>query len=457
MTASDVIRGAQDAESAGEARDAYAERLAGLTTAEAREVGRIFLSRLDARTEAYLNACVRCGLCADTCHYHRTDGEAASIPAHKLDLLAAAYRRESTLVGRFAPGLVGAAEMTPERVRDWVDAFYGRCSLCGRCALNCTIGIHLPALFRAARGALAVAGLLPPELDAAITTHRETGNSMAVTREEWLETVAWLEEELRLEPGFATARLPLDEKGARILYTVNPREAKFFPLSIVAAAKIFHVAGESWTMSSALADLTNYGLFSGEAALAGPLSAKLVTLMQELGTEELVIGECGHGFAANRWEAPEWFGRSGFPVRSVLELFADYLAAGRLRLDPQLNAARMTLHDPCNLVRMGGVVMPQRRILAAAASDFVEMTPHGIQNFCCGGGGGQLALTRYAERRIATGGIKAEQIRATGAKVVVTPCHNCVDQLMELGKVYKLGIQIKTVGEILADALVSGE
>ena len=437
--------------------DAYAERLAGLTAAEAREVGRLFLSRLDARTEAYLNACVRCGLCADTCHYYRTDGEVASIPARKLELLAAAYRRESTLLGRVAPGLVGAADVTPERVRDWVDAFYGRCTLCGRCAVNCTIGIPLAILFRAGRGALAAAGLLPPELESVITTHRETGNSMAVTREEWSETVAWLEEELHLEPGCATARLPLDEKGARILYTVNPREAKFFPLSIVAAAKVFHAVGESWTMSSEIADLTNYGLFSGEAALAGPLSAKLVALMQELGAEELVIGECGHGFASNRWEAPEWLGRSRFAVRSVLELYDDYLAAGRLRLDPAKNAARVTLHDPCNLVRTGGVVAPQRRVLAAAASDFVEMAPHGIQNFCCGGGGGQLSLTRYADRRIATGEVKADQIRATGAKVVVAPCHNCIDQLMELGKVYKLGIQAKTVGEILADALVLGE
>jgi Fe-S oxidoreductase len=324
--------------------------------------------------------------------------------------------------------------------------------------VNCTIGIQLPALFRAGRGALAAAGLLPPELAAAISTHRETGNSMAVTREEWVETAEWLEEELRLEPGCATARLPLDEQGARILYTVNPREAKFFPLSIVAAAKVFHAAGESWTMSSDLADLTNYGLFSGDPDLAAPLAAKLVAIMEELGTGTLVIGECGHGFASNRWEGPEWLGRRpGFQVRSVVELYDDYLAAGRLHLDPARNGGRVTLHDPCNLVRAGGVMAPQRRVLAAATTDFVEMAPHGIRNYCCGGGGGQLALGRYAPRRIAAGEVKAEQIRATGAKVVAAPCHNCIDQLTELGKVYKLGIQARTVGEILADALVLGD
>jgi len=53
-----------------------------------------------------------------------------------------------------------------------------------------------------------------------------------------------------------------------------------------------------------------------------------------------------------------------------------------------------------------------------------------------------------------TGKLKADQIKATGAKIVVTPCHNCIDQLMELNKHYKLEIEIKTVAEIVADALV---
>ena len=69
-------------------------------------------------------------------------------------------------------------------------------------------------------------------------------------------------------------------------------------------------------------------------------------------------------------------------------------------------------------------------------------------------GGGQLSITRFAKRRIEAGKIKAEQIRITGAKVVATPCHNCVDQLSELNKEYKLGVEIKTIAEIVSDALV---
>ncbi len=83
-----------------------------------------------------------------------------------------------------------------------------------------------------------------------------------------------------------------------------------------------------------------------------------------------------------------------------------------------------------------------------------EMVPNRQKNFCCGGGGGQLSMTRFSKRRLTSGRIKADQIRRTGAKVVVTPCHNCVDQLSELNREYKLGVEIKSIVEIVADALI---
>jgi hypothetical protein len=63
-------------------------------------------------------------------------------------------------------------------------------------------------------------------------------------------------------------------------------------------------------------------------------------------------------------------------------------------------------------------------------------------------------MSRYRQKRLQSGGVKAEQIRRTGARLVVAPCHNCIDQLMELNREYKLGVVIKTVAEVVADALV---
>ncbi|HPW18367.1 MAG TPA: (Fe-S)-binding protein [Candidatus Aminicenantes bacterium] len=435
--------------------DPYQDKLDSLTDADLAAILAELRRRLKAPEIAAAHTCIRCGLCADACHYYLTNGELEDVPAHKLNLVLGVIKHHFLPGGRRAGGWVGARKLDKAVVREWVDALFGRCSGCGRCTVNCTSGINIHGLIRAARGALAAAGLVPPELQSTVMTAVEQGNNMGIPRDEWLETVDWIQDELRAETGDPGARIPVDEKGARLLYTVNPREPKFFPLSLLAAAKLFHAAGESWTFSSDRYDVTNYGLYSGDDSCAGLLSGRLVQAREDLGAEVLVLGECGHGFASTRWEAPQWLNRRfGFPVKSVLEVAAEYVRQGRVRLDPSKNKKPLTLHDPCNLVRLGGVVEEQRYLLENAVEDFREMTPNRRNNYCCGGGGGQLAMTRFAKRRLAAGRLKAEQIRATGAMVVVAPCHNCIDQLTELGKEYGLGTEVKTVIEIVADALV---
>ena len=436
-------------------KDSYEEHISGLTPAELAKALQTFCDKIEVGDAAQLNSCVHCGLCADTCHYYLASGELEALPAYKLNLVSAVFKNQHTRLGKITPALTGAKALDADMVSRWVDSLYGRCSLCGRCALNCTLGINISRLIRLARTTLASVNLVPPELQSTVNTAVDKGNNMGIPRQEWLDTLQWLDEELQQEVSDSAAHLPIDQSDTRLFYTVNPREPKFFPLSLLATAKIFYAAEESWTFSSDYYDVTNYGLFSGDDEASGVISARLRDSMHKLRANTLVLGECGHGYNANRWEAPEWLaGAYGFEVKSILEIIADYIRQGRIKLDPSRNQKRVTLHDPCNLVRLGGIIEEQRFILKRAVSDFVEMYPNRAQNFCCGGGGGQLSMTRFSKRRIEAGKIKAEQIRATGAKIVVAPCHNCVDQLSELNKEYKLGVEIKTVSEMVAEALV---
>jgi len=436
-------------------KDPLEERLDSLTDKDLEKILAEFRRRFSASDVAAVHTCVRCGLCADACHYYLTNGELEDMPAYKLNLVLGVFKHHFTPAGRIAGGWAGGQKLDKALVREWVDVLFGRCSGCGRCTFNCTSGINIQALIRAARGALAAAGLVPPQLQSTVLMAVEQGNNMGIPGQEWLETVAWIEEELQAETGDPRARIPIDAKGARLLYTVNPREPKFFPLSLLAAAKMFYAAGETWTFSSDYYDVTNYGLYSGDDAHAGLLSDRLVRAKEDLGAGVLVLGECGHGFASTRWEAPQWLNkRFPFPVRSILEVGAGYVREGRIRLDPSRNRRPVTLHDPCNLVRLGGVVEEQRYLLRNAVMDFREMTPNRQKNYCCGGGGGQLSMTRYAKRRLAAGRIKADQIRKTEAEIVVAPCHNCIDQLSELSREYKLETQVKTVIEVVADAII---
>lgn len=403
----------------------------------------------------HLNACVKCGLCGESCHIWRAEPVPENLPGAKAERVMAFYRRYHTFLGRVAPGMVGAREATPENLDELVDTVFGRCTSCGRCGLHCTIGLDIAAAMRVGRKMLAACGKVPDGLTRTIANQLETGNQMAIETEEFVSTVDWLTEDLRLELGDEDLKLPVDEKGKRILYIVNPREVKFFPLSLMAAAGVFHEANESWTLSSRCFDVTNYGFFAADDEAARELTRRVLDVARELEVEEVVLAECGHGFRSFRWEGADWL-QEAYPLRmrSMLEVLEEYLDQGRIQVDPAKNAERVTLHDPCNLVRWGGIVEAQRRVLKRVVSDFVEMTPNRADNFCCGGGGGMLSMSEYGERRVASGATKADQIRATGAKLVATPCHNCADQLLELSQHYQLGTEIQSVTELVYNALV---
>jgi Fe-S oxidoreductase len=349
---------------------------------------------------------------------------------------------------------VGARDLNAETLDQLVETVYGRCTACGRCGLHCSIGLDLAAIIRVGRNVLASVGKVPEGLQRTVDNQLETGNQMAIPRAELLSTAEWLAADLKTELGDDSVRIPVDERGQRVLYLINPREVKFFPLSLMAAAGVFHAANERWTLSSNFYDVTNYGFYSGDDASAAELTRRVTSEADALGVEEIILSECGHGFRSFRWEGPNWLKHEySIPMRSVLELLVEYLVRGRIHVDPRKNAERVTLHDPCNLVRWGGVSEPQRLVLRRVVRDFVEMVPNRQHNFCCGGGGGMLSMSEYGQRRVVSGRVKAEQIRATGAKIVATPCHNCADQLIELSKKYKLGVEIQAVVELVYSAL----
>ncbi len=438
--------------------EALRERMKDLTPEDLTRALDVFREKLTLESAASLHTCVRCGLCADSCHYFLAEGDLRSHPSYKLNLVIKIFKKYFSASGKTVPGWFGAKNLDNAMIEEWIDSLFGRCTLCGRCALNCTMGINIPSMIQMARGALVSLDLVPPGLNSTIMTAVEKGNNMGIPKKDWIDTIEWLEEELRAEVNDPDARFPIDENGARIMYTVNPREPKFFPLSLLAAAKIFYAAEESWTLSGDDYDVTNYAYYSGDSAKAALLSGRLIDRMNRLGARTLVLAECGHGFLSNRWEAAVWLKKKqDHEVKSFIELVAQYIKSGRIQLDPSRNQKPVTLHDPCNLVRLGGVIEDQRFILQHAVTHFIEMIPNREKNYCCGGGGGQLSMSEFAERRLKAGRIKAEQIVRTGAKIVVTPCHNCIDQLMELNRHYSLGVEIKTVGEMVANALLIGK
>lgn len=422
---------------------------------KARRVVQAFQKAAETRQAILaLATCVHCGLCNESCHYYLATRDPKMTPTYKADRVRRLYKYHKDGLGRLVPWWVGGGTlMTDQDVEELKDVVFGSCTMCRRCTINCPFGIDKALIIRTARGLLTAQGIAPEGILTVMKDQWETGNQMGVSHQDYLETLEWLQEEMRAELG-PDFRVPIDKTGAEIVYVINPREVKYAPLSLLAAFKIFHLARADWTMPSVGWDNTNFGLFSGDNALGAHMGRLAFDQAKKLGVRKMVVSECGHGYRATKWEAPDWSKANPLPfqIESFLETMVDYVNQGRIVLAPSKNPGPVTYHDPCNLSRSAGITEEPRFLLKRACLEFREMVPNRADSLCCTGGGGAMSMSEYAARRLEVAKIKAEQIRATGAAVVATACHNCVDGLTDLIRRYKLNIPVKTVGELVANA-----
>jgi len=427
-----------------------------IKSAKAIKAVELFRKRMNRQAIISMGVCVHCGNCTETCHYYQATKDPKMSPAYKADKVRKVYKKHFDWLGRVLPGWVGAKDIsTDEDLEELKDICFGSCTMCRRCTFNCPMGVDKALIIRTARGILTELKIAPQGILDVNKDQWEIGNQMGVTDEEYLETIDWLSEELQNELGDPDARMPMDIPDCNIVYAINPREVKYAPMSLLASAKIFYAVDESWTLPAKGWDNTNFGLFSGDNALGGHMGKLVFENVRRLNGRMLVTSECGHGYRSTKWESPNW---SGIflkqPILNFLEVVCDYVESGRLKLDKSLNKEPVTYHDPCNYARSGGITEEPRYLLRQSVIDFREMYPNRADNWCCSGGGGAMSMSEYSKRRLEAAKIKAEQLKATGAKIVATACHNCVDALTDLIRHYKLNMKVSLVGELVANAVV---
>jgi Fe-S oxidoreductase/CheY-like chemotaxis protein len=416
--------------------------------------------KINRQVLASLEACVHCGMCTDQCHYVLSNpGDVTYVPSYKADKLRKLFKAHIDWTGRVVPWWVGARSVyTDEELEELKDTVFGKCTNCRRCSINCPMGVDMATFNRMARGILCSVGIMPEGVAVVAKDQWEIGNQMGVLQEDYLDTLEWMEEELQSEFDNPDIKIPVDKKGVDVMYTINPREAKYDPRTIADAAKIFYFAGESWTMPSEGWDMTNFGLFNGDDDLGGAVAKRLYDAAEELGVKKVVISECGHGYRSTRCEGPNWGQRDfGIEMESAVITMIRYIREGKIKVDKQRNDIPVTFHDSCNNARSCGMYEPPRDLIKMVCADFREMYPNRTENFCCTGGGGAMSMAEYTPRRLKSAKIKADQLKATGAKIVITSCHNCVDGLTDLIKHYELGMEVTQLVNLVSNALVVPE
>jgi Fe-S oxidoreductase len=240
------------------------------------------------------------------------------------------------------------------------------------------------------------------------------------------------------------------------MYSVIGPEPKFQAHLMGQAAIIMNVAGIDWTYPSFDGwDNSDMAMYSGDHEIMGRVKRAHFDAALRLKVKKIVMGECGHAFCSIYDVGNRWLGLKmpPVPVIHAIQFYYELLREGRIKIKKKYDKP-VTLHDPCNVIRGRGLGEMARYVTNALCEDFRDMQPNKEYNFCCNAGGGVINCgPPWTKKRVISNRVKAEQMKATGAPIVITPCHNCHSGIEDIIKYYKLGMHTKFFSQIIIEVM----
>lgn len=409
-----------------------------------------FIAETGGWVAAQLEACTRCGICAEACHFYQATGNPDFSPVWKIEVLRKAYEQRMTLGGRLKAATHIEKKVTDEELVEWSKIVYEACTVCNKCAMVCPMGIQLGPIIHGVRTGLAAAGLVPDDLAAAVQKQLDEGSPLGVTDDIFEDRIEWVGDEWEVD-------IPVDQSGADTMVVFSSIEIMKFPENIADIAKILNKAGESWTLSSKGREVVNFGFYEGDPAHTALLLNRLLDAARELDVKKIVVTECGHAYDALRWTAANLVEvPDGLTITHIVAVMDEYVRAGKIRLQQGRfdGDGGIAFHDACKIQRRGGHIQEPRRLLKILAPDsFRELTPSKEQSICCGGGGGVIAIKEADPYRFAVFGLKIEQAKAAEADTVVMACSNCRLQFLDGIQHYGSELKIRGLSSMVAEAM----
>ena len=442
-----------------------------------------FKDRLDKYRsfKLFMDICVRCGACADKCHFFIGSGDPKNMPVQRAELLRSVYRKNHTIGGKILGPFAGARELTEDVLKEWWYYLY-QCTECRRCSVFCPYGIDTAEITMMGRELTNLLGLNIDWIAAPVANCYRTGNHLGIQPHAYKDMMDFFTDEIEDITGIRMEQ-DFNRKGAEILFITPSGDVFADPgtFTCMGYMMLFHYLkqqGLDITWSTYASEGGNFGFFTSHE-MAKRLNAKMYAEAKRLGVKWILGGECGHMWRVLNQYMDTFNGPPDFleePVSPItgtkfenanttkmvhlVEFTADLMKNNKLKLDPSRNDhLKVTFHDSCNTARGMGFLEEPRYVLKNVCNNVYEMPPETIreQTFCCGSGSG-LNAGENMELRLRGGLPRANAVKHVHDKhdVNMLSCICAIDRAVLTASMeyWVPDVEVSGVHELVGNALV---
>ena len=426
----------------------------------------------------FMDICVRCGACADKCHFFIGTGDPKNMPVLRAELIRSVYRKEFTTAGKILGSMAGARELNLDVLKEWWYYFY-QCTECRRCSIFCPYGIDQAEITIIGRELLNLLGLNIEWIAGPAANCYMKGNHLGLEPHTIVGNLEYMLDDIETVTG-KKIKPTFNRKGAEILFVTPSGDLFADPGTYTAMGylMLFEELGLDYTWSTYASEGGNFGFFTTNE-LAKRLNSKIYAEAKRLGVKFVIGGECGHMWRVLHQYMDTWNGPADFlevpksPITGtvfenaksrkmihVVEFTADLIKNGKLKLDPRRNDhLKVTWHDSCNTARGMGFLEEPRYVLKSVVNNFYEMPEDTIREktFCCGSGSG-LNASEDMDLRMKGGFPRANAVKFVqehyGVNMLANICAIDRASLPPLMDYWVPGVKVTGLHELVANALV---
>ncbi len=426
----------------------------------------------------FMDICVRCGACADKCHFFLGSGDPKNMPVVRAELIRSVYRGEFTRAGKILGRLAGGRKLTEDVLKEiWYYMF--QCTECRRCSLFCPYGIDTAEVTIIGRELINLLGLNINWIQEPVANCYETGNHLGLLPHTFKQNVEFMCMDIEEFVGIKIDP-PFNRKGAEILFVTPSGDVFADPgiYTLMGYLLLFEHLGLDYTWSTYACEGGNFGFFTS-LEMAQRLNAKIYHEAKRLGVKWILGGECGHMWRVVHQYMATFNGPADFleePVSPITgtkfenakatkmvhisEFTADLIKHNKLKLDKSRNDhLKVTFHDSCNPSRGMGLFEEPRYIIKNVCNNFYEMPENTIreQTFCCGSGAG-LNAGENMEIRLRGGLPRANAVKYVHERfgVNMLACICAIDRAVLSASMSYWVPEVKVTGvsELVGNALI---